>query len=79
MLAEVTTAVAIDLDRRLVEIADSAREATAPGAAPPSGFVPVDPSTSLPAAPALSSADRSDRDVAAMASLGVRRVARARR
>lgn len=66
LLAEVATGVAVDIERRLVEVADSARGATAPGAGAPPGFVPVDPATPLPPEPALSPADRSDRDVAAV-------------
>ena len=66
VLAKATTGVAVDLERRLASVADGARNATGPGAAPPPGFVPADPFTSLPVEPALSEAARADRDVAAV-------------
>ncbi len=66
VLGEVGAGVAIDIERALVAVADDARNATAPGAVPAQGFVPVDASTPQSTPPALSSTDRSNRDVAAV-------------
>lgn len=66
VLGEVSAGVAIDIERALVAVADDARNATAPGAAPPPGFVPASASTPPSASPALSPTDRSNRDVAAV-------------
>lgn len=66
VLGDAVTGVAVDLEVRVRAVSELARNATAPGAAPPPGFVPIDPDASPALPPALSAEHRTDRHVAAV-------------
>lgn len=63
VLAQVSTGVAVDLERRLADVERTARDATGPLAAPVPGFVGVDPAAFRD--PELSVAQRAEPEVAA--------------
>ncbi|MFZ6004433.1 MAG: ATP-binding protein [Actinomycetota bacterium] len=66
ILADAVTGVAVDLEVQVRAVSELARNATAPGAVPPPGFVPIDPATTTALPPALSAEQRTDRRVAAV-------------